>query len=124
MHGRRKQPKRSAHELTVRLQDPVQSDPLMAYPFEAAAAEFDSVDGQMSPFPRPGGSTVNEASSDAVPTTERSGATEDPLSRAAAGPPIDWDDSSTEPEEPGATDIAPDPLHSIYGPPPGHTPGD
>ena len=67
---------------------------------------------------------MDEASSDTGPTKARSGATEDQLDRAASGPPIDWDDSSSEPEEPGATDITPDALHSIYGPPPGHTPGD
>lgn len=67
---------------------------------------------------------MSEAPSESVPSTARSGATEDPLDRAVTGPPIDWDDSNTEPEEPGATDITPDPLHSIYGSPPGRTPED
>lgn len=67
---------------------------------------------------------MSETSSDSVPTTARSSAKEDPLDRAAAGPAIDWDDANTEPEEPGATDIRPDPMHSIYGLPPGETPGD
>ena len=67
---------------------------------------------------------MSEAPSDSVPATGRSGAPEDPLDRAVAGPPIDWNDSNAEPEEPGATDIAPDPMHGIYGTPPGHRPGD
>ena len=67
---------------------------------------------------------MSEAAPNPAPTTTQSGAPEDPLDRAAAGPPIDWDDANTAPEEPGATDITPDALHSIYGPPPGHTPGD
>ncbi len=67
---------------------------------------------------------MNEASSDSVPDTAPPSGTEDPLDRAAAEPPIDWDDSNTEPEEPGATDIAPDSLHSIYGSPPSHPPRD
>ncbi|MET3808484.1 hypothetical protein ABIB25_005513 [Nakamurella sp. UYEF19] len=67
---------------------------------------------------------MSEAAPKPAPTMRRSGAAEDPLDRAVAGPPIDWDDSNTAPEEPSATDIMPDALHSIYGPPPGHTPGD
>ena len=58
--------------------------------------------------------------SDPTPPTD---APEDPLDRAAAGPPIDWDDADTEPGETGATDVEPDPLRSIYGPPPGEVPG-